>query len=99
MSEPRQERTRRGGGPPRCAFCGKARGETSSLHDGPEWVKICNGCVYDARALRAQGPGKAKRCSFCQAEAKDREWIFGGSMVSICNGCVDRILEEVSSFA
>jgi len=98
VSEPRQERRERRGGPPRCAFCGKARGETSSLHGEHEWVRICNGCVYDARALRAQGPGKARRCSFCEAEAKDREWIFGGRLVSICNGCVDGFIEEVSSF-
>ena len=56
---------------------------------------MCNGCVYDARAHRSRGPGRARRCSFCGADAKEREWIFGGSLVAICDGCVERCVEEM----
>ena len=96
MSEPRQERRERRGGPPRCAFCGKARGETSSLHGTHEWVRICNGCVYDARTKRDKGPGRPRKCGFCGTERERVEWIFGGSMVSICNVCIDDCVTEMA---
>jgi hypothetical protein len=85
----------RRGGQPRCAFCGRKRSEVSFLHVETEWACICNGCVYDAKATRSKGPGKARRCSFCGAESKDVEWLFGGSKIAICNNCVERCVEEI----
>ena len=94
MPQGQRERVRRGS--PRCAFCGRARNEVSYLHVEGDFATVCNGCVYDARATRERGPGKARRCSFCGADAKEREWIFGGNLVAICNGCVDRVADEMA---
>lgn len=89
-------RDRRGpGGRPKCSFCGRSQGETSALASGPGWVKICNGCAYGARGARSKGPGKPRRCSFCERKAADVEWIYGGSLVAICNECTDRCLDEM----
>jgi hypothetical protein len=94
MPQGQRERVRRG--TPRCAFCGRARGEVSYLHVEREFAVVCNGCVYDAKATRNRGPGKARTCSFCGAEEKDRDWIFGGNLVAICNDCIDRCVEEMA---
>jgi hypothetical protein len=84
------------GGRPRCSFCGRASNETSAIVGGPEpWIKICNGCVYGARATRSDGPGKPRRCSFCGRTPKEVQWIYGGSMVAICDGCTQRSLDEM----
>jgi hypothetical protein len=62
---------------------------------GPGWVKICNGCAYGAKAARSAGPGKPRKCSFCERKKDQVEWIYGGTMVSICNECTDRCLQEM----
>jgi len=67
------------------------------MHAGPDWVQICNGCVYGAKALRSRGPGRARHCSFCGAEAKEVEWIHGGSLVAVCNRCIHDIDEEIAT--
>ena len=82
-------------GRPRCSFCGRASNETSAIVSGPDWVKICNGCAYNAKAARSEGPGKPRKCSFCGRTPKEAAWIYGGSMVAICDGCTQRSLEEM----
>ncbi|MGH2783923.1 MAG: ClpX C4-type zinc finger protein [Actinomycetota bacterium] len=83
------------GGRARCSFCGRASNETSAIFPGPEWVKICNGCAYGAKAARSEGPGKPRKCSFCGRSPKHVAWIYGGSMVAICDGCTERALGEM----
>jgi hypothetical protein len=67
------------------------------MHSGSEWVRICNGCAYNAKAARSRGPGRPRRCSFCGADRKEREWIYGGSLVAICNRCTEDFLREIAS--
>jgi hypothetical protein len=92
-----QSRRRGRRGKPRCAFCGRALGEVSYLHAETEWACICNGCIYDAKAFREKGPGKARRCTFCGSDRDERDWIFGGNMIAICDRCVDRCVEEIAA--
>lgn len=86
---------RRPGGRPKCSFCGRAASEVSAIVSGPDWVKICNGCAYGARGARAAGPGRPRKCSFCGRTPKQVEWIYGGSLVAICNECTDNVLAEM----
>ena len=58
-------------------------------------MKICNGCGYTAKSKRSEGPGKPRKCSFCGRTPKEAAWIYGGSMVAICDGCTDRALAEM----
>ncbi|MEX2555282.1 MAG: ClpX C4-type zinc finger protein [Actinomycetota bacterium] len=43
-----------------------------------------------------KGPaGGRPRCSFCGRKPKEVQWIYGGSMVAICDGCTQRSLDEM----
>ena len=66
------------------------------MRAGPGWVRICNGCVYGAKATRGEGPGRPRRCSFCGTERERVDWIYGGTMVAICNSCVDDCIAEMA---
>lgn len=67
------------------------------MRSGPDWARICNGCAYGAKAARSRGPGRPKRCSFCGSERKQVEWIYGGSLIAICNRCVEDFMREIAA--